>query len=61
MFLFWVGNLTFSESLVVPLSHHTPFCYLPYEKNLLMSLMLMFTCLHGALAQTRVISGRVTD
>lgn len=31
------------------------------KKNLLMSLMLMFTCLHGALAQTRVISGRVTD
>ncbi|GAC1373183.1 MAG: SusC/RagA family TonB-linked outer membrane protein [Hymenobacter sp.] len=31
------------------------------KKVLLMSLMLMFTFLHGVLAQTRTISGRVTD
>ncbi|MCC3152618.1 TonB-dependent receptor [Hymenobacter sp. BT770] len=31
------------------------------KKILLMSLALMFTLLHGALAQTRSVSGRVTD
>ena len=31
------------------------------KKILLMSLVLMFTLLHGAIAQTRTISGRVTD
>ena len=31
------------------------------KKTLLMSLVLLFTCLHGLLAQTRSISGRVTD
>ena len=31
------------------------------KKILLMSLVLMFTFLHGAMAQTRAISGRVTD
>jgi TonB-linked SusC/RagA family outer membrane protein len=31
------------------------------KKILLMSLLLMFTFLHGAMAQTRSISGRVTD
>ena len=31
------------------------------KKLLLMSLVLMFTLLHGAMAQTRTVSGRVTD
>ena len=31
------------------------------KKIILMSLVLMFTLLHGAMAQTRTISGRVTD
>src|SRR6476619_1247912 len=31
------------------------------QKTLLMSLVLMFTLLQGVLAQTRTISGRVTD
>lgn len=31
------------------------------KKILLMSLLLMFTLLHGAMAQTRAISGRITD
>ncbi|WP_233454731.1 SusC/RagA family TonB-linked outer membrane protein [Hymenobacter negativus] len=31
------------------------------KKILLMSLMLMFTLLHGAMAQTRTVSGKVTD
>ena len=31
------------------------------KKIILMSLALMFTLLHGALAQTRTVSGRVTD
>ena len=31
------------------------------KKILLMSLVLMFTLLHGAIAQTRTVSGRVTD
>ncbi|MBF9142124.1 SusC/RagA family TonB-linked outer membrane protein [Hymenobacter properus] len=31
------------------------------KKILLMSLMLMFTLLHGAMAQTRTVTGRVTD
>ena len=31
------------------------------KKIILMSLVLMFTLLHGAMAQTRAISGRVTD
>ena len=31
------------------------------KKFILMSLVLMFTLLHGAMAQTRSISGRVTD
>ena len=31
------------------------------KKILLMSLVLMFTLLHGAMAQTRTVSGRVTD
>ena len=31
------------------------------KKILLMSLVLMFTLLHGAIAQTRSVSGRVTD
>jgi len=31
------------------------------KKIILMSLVLMFTLLHGAMAQTRTVSGRVTD
>ncbi|MBF9220000.1 SusC/RagA family TonB-linked outer membrane protein [Hymenobacter ruricola] len=31
------------------------------KKHILMSLVLMFTLLHGAMAQTRTVSGRVTD
>lgn len=31
------------------------------KKILLMSMILMFTLLHGAMAQTRTVSGRVTD
>lgn len=31
------------------------------KKILLMSMLLMFTLLHGAMAQTRTVSGRVTD
>ena len=31
------------------------------KKILLMSMMLMFTLLHGAMAQTRTVSGKVTD
>jgi TonB-linked SusC/RagA family outer membrane protein len=37
------------------------FNLLSMKKILLMSLVLMFTLLHGALAQTRTVSGRVTD